>query len=209
MDRHFPTIVLHRLPPLPLAIPVRSDFLAVGNLGTPPKWYTNGFPPLVSLKLSESTPDSEFVALLKPLVAKQDILDPAKGLKAPQREQIGQLLDRAFGTPAAPTVRVPDRAEIAELKLEELFGGGLPKDKTILQVLEETRSAAQAAGTELGLEPTALARGGIVYRRWCVNCHGVTGSGDGPNAIRMTSPPRDYRQGIFKFVTASPTALAT
>jgi len=44
----------------------------------------------------------------------------------------------------------------------------------------------------------------VLYRRWCMQCHGPTGAGDGAHAIELAANPRDYRQGIFKFVTAFP-----
>src|SRR5437763_264727 len=85
--------------------PVRSDLMAVGNLGTPPKWPSPGSPPLRSLRLASHTPDPEFVERLRPSVGK-DILDPTADLSDLQRDDIGRLLDEAFGSPAAPAVRV-------------------------------------------------------------------------------------------------------
>jgi mono/diheme cytochrome c family protein len=41
-----------------------------------------------------------------------------------------------------------------------------------------------------------------VYRRWCMQCHGPTGAGDGAHAVQLAAMPRDYRQGIFKFTTS-------
>lgn len=46
-----------------------------------------------------------------------------------------------------------------------------------------------------------LALGAAVYNRRCVQCHGVTGDGNGPAAEFMYPRPRDYRKGIFKFTT--------
>jgi mono/diheme cytochrome c family protein len=57
---------------------------------------------------------------------------------------------------------------------------------------------------ELRLDDTVLARGSTLYRRWCLQCHGPSGAGDGAHAIELGAMPRDYRQGIFKFVTAYP-----
>lgn len=44
-----------------------------------------------------------------------------------------------------------------------------------------------------------LQRGQLVYQQRCVQCHGVTGDGNGPSAQYMYPRPRDYRKGIFKF----------
>lgn len=46
-----------------------------------------------------------------------------------------------------------------------------------------------------------LARGQAVYQERCVQCHGVSGDGDGPTARFMYPRPRDYRKGIFKFTS--------
>lgn len=44
-------------------------------------------------------------------------------------------------------------------------------------------------------------RGQAVYQERCVQCHGVSGDGDGPSAKYMYPRPRDYRKGIFKFTS--------
>ena len=46
-----------------------------------------------------------------------------------------------------------------------------------------------------------LAHGQAVYQTHCVQCHGVTGDGNGPSAKFMYPLPRDYRKGIFKFTS--------
>lgn len=46
-----------------------------------------------------------------------------------------------------------------------------------------------------------LKRGQQVYMKRCVQCHGVTGGGDGPAAEFLTPKPRDYRLGVFKFAS--------
>lgn len=46
-----------------------------------------------------------------------------------------------------------------------------------------------------------LARGQKVYQLRCVQCHGVSGDGNGPAAIYLYPRPRDYRKGIFKFAS--------
>jgi mono/diheme cytochrome c family protein len=189
--------------------PVRSDLLAVGNLGAPPRWYSAGYPPLRSLRLAPHTPDPEFVERLRPLLRSKDVLDPLTALSDLQRDDIGRLLDQAFGTPAGPTVRIPAKDELAAMKADEMFSDGLPRGKTAKGVMEETRVAAEAAKAELGLDDESLARGSVVYRRWCVQCHGTAGGGDGANAIAAAAMPRDYRQGVFKFITASPTTTTT
>src|SRR5438045_3554262 len=60
--------------------------------------------------------------------------------------------------------------------------------------------------TLLGAAATSVAetvgdpvRGKVVYERYCVSCHGERGDGNGESAQWITSKPRDYRQGLFKW----------
>jgi mono/diheme cytochrome c family protein len=46
-----------------------------------------------------------------------------------------------------------------------------------------------------------LSRGQAVYQERCVQCHGVSGDGNGPAAKFLYPRPRDYRKGIFKFAS--------
>jgi mono/diheme cytochrome c family protein len=50
-------------------------------------------------------------------------------------------------------------------------------------------------------EDERLKRGGEIYRRYCQQCHGVSGDGEGLAAAYLTPRPRDYRRGIFKFTS--------
>ncbi len=58
----------------------------------------------------------------------------------------------------------------------------------------------------LGSESRNLAhlqRGAQVYTKYCVQCHGVSGDGNGIAAVYMLPKPRDYRRGIFKFTSTT------
>lgn len=183
--------------------PVRSDLMPVGDLGAPPKWPAAGTPPLRGLRLGDKAPDPEFITALKPKVGKA-ILDPQTALTPAQRDDLARFLDAAFGTPAAPAVRPATAADAERVKLHEAYSEGLPPGKTAKQVVAEVVTEAAAAAESLGLSADALARGGVLYRRMCAECHGPTGAGDGVHAIYAAAPPRDYRRGVFKFVTAFP-----
>ena len=37
----------------------------------------------------------------------------------------------------------------------------------------------------------------LVYRRYCTQCHGIGGNGDGVNAPYLVVPPRDHRKGDY------------
>lgn len=63
----------------------------------------------------------------------------------------------------------------------------------------EARSAPPAP-TPLPLagDPTAAARGATVYREACAECHGASGAGDGPSAVRLDPPPADLRPAALR-----------
>jgi len=44
-------------------------------------------------------------------------------------------------------------------------------------------------------------QGRYVYERQCLDCHGERGRGDGPWSEGLTSRPRNFRSGVFKFRT--------
>jgi len=48
-----------------------------------------------------------------------------------------------------------------------------------------------------------LKQGALVYTKYCVQCHGVSGDGNGVAAIYMIPKPRDYRRGVFKFTSTT------
>jgi plastocyanin len=50
-------------------------------------------------------------------------------------------------------------------------------------------------------------RGKVVYARYCTQCHGARGDGNGEAAPFTTPRPRDFRQGLFKFRSTPPGAL--
>ena len=58
---------------------------------------------------------------------------------------------------------------------------------------------------ELKLDKDTLKEGSKVYRRHCMHCHGVPGDGRGPTGPWVNPHPRDYRQGIFKFISTDST----
>lgn len=44
-----------------------------------------------------------------------------------------------------------------------------------------------------------LQRGHLVYRKYCLGCHGELGDGNGPAAARLITKPRDFTSGVYKF----------
>ena len=51
--------------------------------------------------------------------------------------------------------------------------------------------------------------GRAIYDRWCVECHGEEGLGDGPAAIRMLPQPRDFSQALYQVRTTGSGELPT
>jgi mono/diheme cytochrome c family protein len=54
-----------------------------------------------------------------------------------------------------------------------------------------------------GALPAHLKHGSLVFSRYCVQCHGHTGDGNGVAAEFLIPKPRDYRPGIFKFTSTT------
>ncbi|HEY1188678.1 MAG TPA: cytochrome c [Gemmata sp.] len=200
----------------------RTDLLAVKIPdGAPAHWSAPRFPPLRSVRVMPDTPDADLAAdlrkqfgktILDPIVYEQDVWMPA------QADRLARLLDAHFGSPLVPTVRVPELNDVVAASFVRFDpAGGLGanlKDirkqlgKVKLKELEEDWRAATAIKAELRLDDAALARGSVVYRRWCMQCHGPNGAGDPAYAIEAGPMPRDYRQGVFKFTTAFAPATA-
>jgi len=63
-------------------------------------------------------------------------------------------------------------------------------------------SELQEPAKELKLDNKTLEAGSKHYRRHCMHCHGVTGDGRGPTGPWVNPHPRDYRQGLFKFISS-------
>ncbi len=98
-------------------------------------------------------------------------LDPAK-LKPEDRGKLDQALNDIFGTPAAPRVFLKGADDDIKARIQDLK-----------------------------LDEKTLEHGSRVYRRHCMHCHGVTGDGRGPTGPWVNPTPRDYRQGLFKFMS--------
>ena len=87
--------------------------------------------------------------------------------------------------------------------LNEYFGTpAKPKVKT---VGDDDAEKAEA----LKLDADTLAAGSKLYRRQCLHCHGVSGDGRGPTGYWINPHPRDYRSGIFKFMSSKAGGIMT
>jgi mono/diheme cytochrome c family protein len=66
-----------------------------------------------------------------------------------------------------------------------------------------------AAGTSSAEDAGDAHQGKLVYQRYCISCHGEKGNGQGEFAEWITTKPRDYRQGTFKWRSTPSDSLPT
>ena len=103
-------------------------------------------------------------------------------LPAKHAAQIAEYLAAFHGTPANPRMALPT----ADADLEVVKTGGI---------------AALPRTDKPGYDRLHLQHGRAVYAAQCAGCHGTTGDGKGPAGAYLNPPPRDYRNGIFKFTS--------
>lgn len=59
------------------------------------------------------------------------------------------------------------------------------------------------------IDPKTLNDGHNAFTHYCYGCHGEQGDGHGPASYAMRPPPRDFRQGLFKFAGVASGQLPT
>ncbi|MEQ8210539.1 MAG: c-type cytochrome [Lacipirellulaceae bacterium] len=91
------------------------------------------------------------------------------------------------------TEEIDDEEELAEYK----------KLQDDIAVILAQRTGTPDKPIMLGSDQTTdeLQHGYALYARYCTQCHGVNGDGNGPVAVSLNPKPRNYRQGIFKFTS--------
>jgi mono/diheme cytochrome c family protein len=158
--------------------------------------------------LSGCTPDPysedlRYPLRTDPIVLKSEgdnILEPTP--LGQMDEHLAMLKQLSEGETTKDKFSVVDPAELPadvreELReaLENVFG--TPAAPTVTSTDEDTAKSIE----ELQLSDKQLAHGSTIYRRRCVHCHGLTGDGRGPTAPWVNPHPRDYRRGVFKFMS--------
>lgn len=68
---------------------------------------------------------------------------------------------------------------------------------------------AMGLGAPNGASAQNVERGRVVYDRWCAECHGAEGRGDGPAAAWMLPRPRDFVQARYQIRTTANGELPT
>jgi mono/diheme cytochrome c family protein len=108
----------------------------------------------------------------------------AEKLDLPEKHeaQIAEYLAMFHGTPSNPRMALPDPdAEPAAAASDGV--------------------APIARVDKPGYDRLTLQLGHQVYTKQCAGCHGTTGDGKGPAGAFLNPPPRDYRNGVFKFTS--------
>ena len=84
-----------------------------------------------------------------------------------------------------------------QFKVSELFGTpDSPKWPNEIAAAVDLEKVARAAGP-VGRNAAKVEHG--LYRKHCVQCHGISGDGMGPASGLLAPYPRDFRRGSFKF----------
>lgn len=100
-------------------------------------------------------------------------------LPAKHKQQIADYLEYFHGTPSNPRMFVPAAAAAAA----------------------PAAAIAIPRADKPGYDRLTLKLGHEVYTAQCAGCHGTTGDGKGPAGAYLNPPPRDYRNGVFKFTS--------
>ena len=80
--------------------------------------------------------------------------------------------------------------------------------RTVAAVAAAFLAAPLAAQVDLGTEEQRAA-GKVVYDKYCGQCHGDTGDGNGYATLRVKPKPRDFTTGKYKFRTTPNGMLPT
>jgi mono/diheme cytochrome c family protein len=105
------------------------------------------------------------------------------------------ILHELQGNSLNPSKLTRDDRAVLERKLMEMFG--TPAAPTI------KGPNAEQLISELKLDEKTLVEGSRHYRHHCLHCHGLTGDGRGPTSFWINPHPRDYRKGMYKFVSTN------
>jgi mono/diheme cytochrome c family protein len=133
----------------------------------------------------------------------------AEKLELPEKHkrQISEYLLMFHGTPANPRMADPDDDAVERsLATHEAAGEATESEGDPTSSVAATSRAGQAAYKIAGSDRPGFGRmhlqlGREVYTAQCAGCHGTTGDGKGPAGGHLNPPPRDYRNGVFKFTS--------
>ncbi len=200
----------------------------------PSKWYEPGYPPLASLNRPHETlagddalllsqaqkrvilntkkvePDlrDEFDKVLTELYGTPREPKVPSGPMLVESTKLGDKLNTLrdnFSAKLAEVQTLKDAAKTPDdQQLVGIIGAQANTMAADILALEDRINQLQTFDSELKLDSDTLKQGGVLYRNYCQQCHGLTGDGAGPGGKYLVPLPRDYRQGLFKFITTDP-----
>ncbi len=101
------------------------------------------------------------------------------------------------GLTRSPSDLAADAKQRLQQILEDRFGN------PAAPIVSSSDGQAQAIAECMQLDAEKLAAGSKHYKQHCLQCHGLTGDGRGPTGQWVYPFPRDFRQGVFKYVSSS------
>ncbi len=96
-------------------------------------------------------------------------------------------------------VEPPEFTSSAEI--ESLPAELKPEARKVLRQHAGTFASPVLVTNDGSTSSSTLKLGQAIYQERCVQCHGVSGDGNGPVANQMYPRPRDYRKGVYKFTS--------
>ena len=125
-------------------------------------------------------------------------------------EEAKLFLDAArLDGPGLPT-SVRQAADADLIALRAMLDRVAPPDSVSARAAVLVQRIAGAVGGALDPFPTrppSLVRGAAVYREQCIQCHGATGRGDGPNSKGLVGPPPADLGDRAELATVSPVDM--
>ena len=131
---------------------------------------------------------------LRYLLRRDAIVLQTPNATPPGPAPLGQLDESITALASSPGGKILDPKSLSVEQREQL--------KQSLDTLFGTPASPNVLP---GLDYTAeqLAFGSRVYRKQCVQCHGLEGNGRGLTGLTIYPHPRDFRQGLFKTALGS------
>jgi len=122
-----------------------------------------------------------------------------------QTAQVAAYLAMFHGSPVQPRMAAVDADAVetavtlrkAEARDDSDVAAGPPGSRA-----GSVPGVSPIAGVDrVGFDRPTLELGRRVYTAACAGCHGTAGDGRGMAAPRLDPPPRDFRNGVFKFTS--------
>ena len=135
-----------------------------------------------------------------PIVDKLPATPPEGPPAAGKLDEFVAQIEERGGKVYHPANIPSERRAQLQRSLDEIFGS--PAAPTI----RCDDNAGNDFVGQLQLPPEKLAVGSKLYKMHCLQCHGLTGDGRGPTGQWVYPFPRDFRQGIFKYVSSAGSA---